>query len=72
MKYIGEKHAEHLMSVPREHYEMEEDWKGELYCGFPSSGTMAKGMLTFPCVTMFTNNSLNTGTAIKTTATLPI
>jgi hypothetical protein len=33
VKYIGKEHAEHLMSVLGKHYNMEEDWKGELYCG---------------------------------------
>ena len=33
VKYIGKEHAEHLMSVLKQHYDMEEDWKGELYSG---------------------------------------
>ena len=33
VKYIGREHAEHLMSVLKQHCKMEEDWKGELYCG---------------------------------------
>jgi hypothetical protein len=32
VKYIGREHAEHLMYVFNKHYNMEEDWKGELYC----------------------------------------
>ena len=33
VKYVGKQHAEHLMSILKKHYDMEEDWKGELYCG---------------------------------------
>ena len=33
VKYVGEEHANHLMSVLREFYEVEEDWTGGLYCG---------------------------------------
>ena len=33
VKYMGKKHAEHIMSVLGKHYNVEEDWKGELYCG---------------------------------------
>ena len=32
VKYIGQQHTEHLRSVLKEHYVMEEDWGGELYC----------------------------------------
>ena len=31
VKYIGREHAEHLMTVLKKHYNMKEDWKGELY-----------------------------------------
>ena len=30
VKYVGKQHAEHLMSILKQHYDMEEDWKGEL------------------------------------------
>ena len=33
VKYIGKEHAEHLMAVLGQHYNMEQDWKEELYCG---------------------------------------
>merc|ERR1712051_831310 len=33
VKYIGKEHAEHLMSVLKQWYKMEEDWEGKLYCG---------------------------------------
>ena len=33
VKYIRKEHAEHLMSVLGEHYNLEEDWRGELHCG---------------------------------------
>ena len=33
VKYVGEEHAKHLMSVLREFYDVEEDWTGGLYCG---------------------------------------
>ena len=31
VKYIGRKHAKHLMSVLKQYYKMEKDWKGELH-----------------------------------------
>ena len=31
-KYIEKEHIEPLMSVLGTHYNMEEDWKGKLYC----------------------------------------
>ena len=33
IKYIGKKNAEHLISALTDFYEVEVDWKGELYCG---------------------------------------
>ena len=33
VKYIGKEHADHLMTVLKQHYKMDKDWKGELYCG---------------------------------------
>ena len=32
VKYVGEEHSGHLMDVLKLYYNMEEDWKGELYC----------------------------------------
>ena len=31
-KTIGKQHTEHLISVFKKLYDMEEDWDGELYC----------------------------------------
>ena len=33
IKYVGKENAEHLLSVLREHYEIDVDWTGSLYCG---------------------------------------
>jgi hypothetical protein len=33
VKYVGKEHADHLITTLRRHYELEEDWAGELYCG---------------------------------------
>jgi hypothetical protein len=33
VKYVGTEHANHLIHALREHYEVEEDWDGKLYCG---------------------------------------
>ena len=33
VKYIGEEHSRHLMDVLKLYYNMEEDWKVQLYCG---------------------------------------
>ena len=33
VKYVGKEHADHLIAVLKEHYEITEDWKGTKYCG---------------------------------------
>ena len=33
VKYVGEEHARHLMSTLKEHYDIEDDWKGNKYIG---------------------------------------
>ena len=33
IKYIGGQHADHLIGVLKEFYEVEVDWDGSLYCG---------------------------------------
>ena len=33
MKYVGKKHADHLITTLRKHYKLWEDWDGTLYCG---------------------------------------
>ena len=33
IKYIGRQHAEHLIGVLKEFYDVEVDWEGSLYCG---------------------------------------
>ena len=33
VKYVGKEHADHLIKVLKEHYEVAEDWDGEKYCG---------------------------------------
>ena len=33
VKYVGKEHAHHLISTLRQHYDVEEDWDGTLYCG---------------------------------------
>ena len=43
MKYIGKQHAEHLMSILKQHYDMEEDWKGNVYCGITLKWNYAEG-----------------------------
>ena len=45
VKYTGREHAEHLMTVLKEYYKMEEDWKGELYCGITLKWNYAKGFV---------------------------
>jgi hypothetical protein len=42
-KYIGKQHPEHLMSVLKEHYDMEEDWVGELHYGINLSWNYGEG-----------------------------
>ena len=43
VKYVGKRHAEHLMKVLSEFYEMEEDWLGKLYCGITLDWNYEKG-----------------------------
>ena len=38
VKYCGKEHAEHLMGVLREHYEVTEDWEGEKSSELPWIG----------------------------------
>ena len=33
IKYVGKDHAQHLLNVLKEFYEIEEDWAGSFYCG---------------------------------------
>jgi len=33
VKYVGSDNAQHLIKALRQHYEVEEDWDGKLYCG---------------------------------------
>ena len=33
IKYVGKEHVEHLLNALQEHYTLDIDWKGELYCG---------------------------------------
>ena len=43
MDYIGKYHAEHLRSVSKEHYDIEEDWGGKLYYGIDLSWNYDEG-----------------------------
>ena len=43
VKYIDEEHARHLMDVLKLYYKMEEDWKGQLYCGITLNRNYDKG-----------------------------
>ena len=45
IKYVGKEHADHLMSVLRQEYEVEVDWKGSLYCGITLDWNYKKGYL---------------------------
>ena len=33
VKYVGKKHADHLLKVLHKYYKTSTDWKGSLYCG---------------------------------------
>ena len=33
VKYVGKDNAQHLIDALRQHYDVEEDWTGKLYCG---------------------------------------
>ena len=35
VKYCGKEHAEHLMSVLKEHYDVTDDWEGEISSELP-------------------------------------
>ncbi|KAL7485736.1 hypothetical protein ACHAW6_011334 [Cyclotella cf. meneghiniana] len=33
IKYVGKEHADHLLNALKEHYTLDIDWQGKLYCG---------------------------------------
>jgi hypothetical protein len=33
IKYVGKEHADHLLNALKEHYTLDIDWEGKLYCG---------------------------------------
>ncbi|KAL7474105.1 hypothetical protein ACHAW6_000097, partial [Cyclotella cf. meneghiniana] len=33
IKYVGKEHANHLLAALQEHYTLDIDWAGKLYCG---------------------------------------
>ena len=33
VKYVGKEHADYLMSVLKQFYNVTEDWEGAIYCG---------------------------------------
>jgi hypothetical protein len=33
IKYVGKQHADHLLNALKEHYTIDIDWEGKLYCG---------------------------------------
>jgi len=43
VKYVGKDNADHLIAALRKHYEVEEDWKGSLYCGITLNWNYAQG-----------------------------
>ena len=43
VKYVGEQHAEYLMGILKQHYDIEDNWKGELYCGITLKWNYAEG-----------------------------
>ena len=48
IKYVGKQHAEHLLSVLKEFYDVEEDWNGEIYCGITLDWHYNKGYVDIP------------------------
>jgi endonuclease I len=33
VKYVGKRHADHLVAALKDNYQISEDWEGKLYCG---------------------------------------
>ena len=33
IKYVGKEHADHHLAALTDHYKIENDWEGKLYCG---------------------------------------
>ena len=33
VKYVGKQHADHLINIIQEHYQLSTDWEGKRYCG---------------------------------------
>ena len=45
VKYVGKENAEHLCKALQQNYDIETDWKGELYCGIKLQWDYAKRVL---------------------------
>jgi hypothetical protein len=43
VKYVGKEHAEHLMTVLQEHYQIKADWTGTRYIGIHMAWDYEKG-----------------------------
>ena len=43
VRYVGKEYADHLISVLREHYEVDTDWDGKKYCGITLDWDYVKG-----------------------------
>ena len=37
VEYVGRKHADHLLGVLNQHYEISEDWEGKKFAGIDLS-----------------------------------
>jgi hypothetical protein len=48
MKYVGQEHVMHLISILKEHYELSQDWQGTKFIDLPSNGTTQAEKCTYP------------------------
>ncbi|KAL7484760.1 hypothetical protein ACHAW6_010382 [Cyclotella cf. meneghiniana] len=48
IKYVGKEHANHLLNALKEHYTLDIDWAGKLYCGISLQWNYDKKTVNIP------------------------
>ncbi|KAL7482021.1 hypothetical protein ACHAW6_007705 [Cyclotella cf. meneghiniana] len=60
IKYVREVHTEHFLNALKEHYTLDIDWAGKLYCGISLNGITRTKLLISPCQDILKNYSKDT------------
>jgi len=61
-KYIIKEHAEHVMTVLQEHYQIKADWMGTRYIGIHLAWDYEKGRVHYTCRDMYNGHSSSSNT----------